>query len=165
MKTMPKYFVSEKAAVEFISIVLRAMLDASGLKPAAKLRVLRMLAEDLAKGKMPLLDQLEAEFGHGKTTVTEEEFEASRKMHAERQAAQLRMENSTCVSAIVQKEQLRWFREFLRRHKFPVTRSGRAQSGYRCYEFAVPFPRMDARWHAAYRELFEGGIKMIGDLD
>jgi hypothetical protein len=43
-----KYFVSEKAAMEFIAIVLRAMLDASGLEPAAKLRVLRMLAEDLA---------------------------------------------------------------------------------------------------------------------
>lgn len=32
------------------------------------------------------LDLLESEFGHGKTTVTAEELETSRKLHAERKA-------------------------------------------------------------------------------
>jgi hypothetical protein len=41
-----------------------------------------------AKKKMrPLLDHIEAEFGYGKTTVTEEELEASREMHAQRKHA------------------------------------------------------------------------------
>lgn len=69
------------------------------------------------------------------------------------------------VSAIVQQDQLRWFRAFVRRHEFSVTRSRRNPSGSRSYEFAVPYPRMDRRWHAAYRELFEEGVKLIGDLD
>ena len=33
------------------------------------------------------LDLLEAEFGHGKTTVTAEELETSRKLHAQRKVS------------------------------------------------------------------------------
>jgi len=32
------------------------------------------------------LDLLESEFGHGKTTVTDEELETSRKLHAQRKS-------------------------------------------------------------------------------
>ena len=47
--TRKKYFVSEKAELEFFTRVLRAMFEASGLTPAAKIRVLRQLAQSVAR--------------------------------------------------------------------------------------------------------------------
>jgi hypothetical protein len=50
MKTMrKKYFVSERAEVEFVALVLGAMFDASGLTPAAKISVLRQIAQSVVK--------------------------------------------------------------------------------------------------------------------
>jgi hypothetical protein len=71
----------------------------------------------------------------------------------------------THVCACVSKDQLTWFRAFMRRRKFRVHQSHQHTSGGYTYSFFVPFPRMDRRWHDAYRELFEAGVKMVGDLD
>jgi len=71
----------------------------------------------------------------------------------------------THVCACVSKDQLTWFRSFLRRHGFKVHQSHRNPSGSWTYSFIAPFPRMDQRWHAVYRDLFEAKVKMVGDLD
>ena len=71
----------------------------------------------------------------------------------------------TYVCANVDPGQLRWFREFLRRHRLSVHQSFRHRSGTYTYSFLVPFPRLDRRWHELYRELFEAKIRMTGDLD
>ena len=71
----------------------------------------------------------------------------------------------THVCAMVTKDQLRWFRAFMRRHDFRVHQSHRYRSGNWAYSFFVPYPRMDRRWHDLYRKLHEAKIDMIGDLD
>jgi hypothetical protein len=74
-----------------------------------------------------------------------------------------RVETHAC--ACISKDQLTWFRAFMRRHRYKVHQSYRWPDGHWTYSFFVPYPRMDRRWHDVYRELFEGGVKMIGDLD
>jgi len=42
-----KYFVSERAAMDFVTLMLSVQLKASGLTPAQQLRVLRKIAESV----------------------------------------------------------------------------------------------------------------------